>query len=71
MLTDHLLKTKKDCKKLAVGLRYIYRKELDKVWFQHDMAYGHFKDFPRRRTSDKVLGDKAFNFAKNTKYEGH
>ena len=35
------------------------------------MAYGHFKDFPRRRTSDKVLGDKAFNFAKNTKYEGH
>ena len=27
--------------------RYIYRKELD--CFQHDMAYGEFKDLPKRR----------------------
>ena len=25
-------------------LRYIYQNELDKACFQHDMAYGYFKD---------------------------
>ena len=35
------------------------------------MAYGHFKDLTRRTTSDKILRDKAFNFAKNPKYDGY
>ena len=35
------------------------------------MAYGDFKDLERRTTSDKVLIDKAFNFAKNPKYDGY
>ena len=35
------------------------------------MDYGDFKDLKRRRASDKLLGDKAFNFAKNLKYDGH
>ena len=35
------------------------------------MAYGDFKDLARRIASDKVLRDKAFNFAKNAKYDGH
>ena len=48
--------------------RYIYRNELDKVCFQHDMVYGDFKDLPRRTASDKVLRDKVFNIAKNPKY---
>ena len=26
------------------GSRYIYKSELDKACFQHDMAYGDFKD---------------------------
>ena len=34
------------------------------------MAYGEFKDLPRRTVSDKVLCDKAFNFAKYPKYDG-
>ena len=51
--------------------KYIYRNELDKVCFQHDMAYGDFKDLGRRPTSDKVLKDKAFNIAKNPKYDGY
>ena len=33
------------------------------------MAYGHFKDLARRTASDKILGDKAFNIAKNPKYD--
>ena len=34
------------------------------------MAYGYFKDLPRRRTFDKVLRDKAFDIAKSRKYGG-
>ena len=51
--------------------RYIYKNELDKACFQHDMAYGDFKDLKRRTAADKVLRDKAFNIAKNPKYEGY
>ena len=48
---------------------YIYKNELDKACFQHDMAYGDFKDLDRRRASDKVLRDKAFNIAKCNGYQ--
>ena len=51
--------------------RYIYQNELDKVCFQHDMAYGDFKDLTRRTDSDKILCDKAFNIANNPKYDGY
>ena len=47
---------------------YIYKNELDKACFQHDMAYGDFKDLAKRTVSDKVFRDKAFNIAKNRKY---
>ena len=43
---------------------YIYKKELDKACFQHDMTYGDFKDLKRRTASDKVLRDNEFNIAK-------
>ena len=33
------------------------------------MAYGDFKDLGRRTVSDKILRDKAFNIAKNPKYD--
>ena len=48
---------------------YIYKNELDKACFQHDMAYGDFKDLARRTASDKVLRDKVFNIAKNPRYD--
>ena len=48
---------------------YIYKNELDKACFQHDMAYGDFKDLKRRTASDKILRDKAFNIAKYPKYD--
>ena len=57
--------------KQAGDSRYIYGDELDKACFQHDMAYGNFKDFKKRTAADKVLRDKAFNIAKNLKYDGH
>ena len=50
---------------------YIYKNELDKDCFPHDMAYGDFKDLARKTASDKILRDKAFNIAKNPKYDGY
>ena len=50
---------------------YIYKNELDKACFQHDIPYGDFKDIKRRTPSDKILRDKAFNIAKNPKYDGY
>ena len=32
------------------------------------MTYRDFKDLSRRTASDKILRDKAFNIAKNSKY---
>ena len=51
--------------------KYIYRNELDKACFQHDVAYGGFKNLARRTASDKGLRDKAINIAKNPKYDGY
>ena len=44
--------------------KYIYQNKLDKACFQHDMAYGDFKDLPKRGAADRVLRDKGFNIAK-------
>ena len=54
--------------KLTGDSRYIYTNELDKACFQHDMAYGDFKDIAKRTAADKVLRDKAFNIAKDPTY---
>ena len=35
------------------------------------MDYGDFKNLTGRTTSDKILRDKAFNIAKNPKYDGY
>ena len=70
---DHLQKNKERIHKFKQtgDSRYIYQNELDKACFQHDMAYGNFKDLTRRTPSDKILRDKAFNITKNLKYDGY
>ena len=50
---------------------YIYENVLDKACFQHDMAYGDFKNLPKRTAADKVLRDKAFKIASDQKYDGY
>ena len=35
------------------------------------MAYGYFKDLARKTVFDKVLRNKAFDIAKNPKYDGY
>ena len=49
---------------------FIYKDELDKACFQHDMAYVKSKDLEKRTQSDKALRDKAFNIASDPKYDG-
>ena len=39
--------------------------------FQHDMAYGKYKDLERRTQSDKVLKDIALVIGNNPKYDGY
>ena len=60
MLVDHLQKNKERIQKFKEtgGSRCNYQNKLDKVCFQHGMAYGDFKDLARRTTSDKILRDK-------------
>ena len=50
---------------------FIYKNELDKACFQHDMAYGKSKDLAKRTQSDKVFRDKAFKIASGPKHEGY
>ena len=50
---------------------YIYKNELGKACFQHDMAYEDFKDLAKRTAADKVLRDKAFKIASDQKYDGY
>ena len=52
-------------------MRYIYRNELDKACFQHDSAYTDHKDLINRTEADKVLRDKAYDIASNSKYDGY
>ena len=50
---------------------FIYKNELDKACFQHDMAYGKLKDLAKKTQSDKVLRFKAFKIASDPKYDGY
>ena len=43
--------------------------KLDKACFQHDMAYGDFKNLNRTTASDKVLSCKTFHIAEDPKYD--
>ena len=50
---------------------FIYKNELDKACFQHDIAYGKSKDFTKRTESHKVLRNKTFKFASDPKYDAY
>ena len=68
----HLPETKKEFKNLCrQAIQTIYKNELDKACFQHDMAYGKSKYLIKRTQSDKVLGDKAFKVVSGPKYDGY
>ena len=50
---------------------FIYKTELDKACFKHDMVYSKTKDLVKGTQSDNVLKDKAFKIASDPKYGGY
>ena len=50
---------------------YISKNELDKACFTHDAAYFDSKDLTKRTVADKILRNRAFNIAKDPKYDGY
>ena len=50
---------------------YIYKNELDKACLTHDAAYSDSKDLTKRTIADKILKNKAFDIAKDPKYDGY
>ena len=50
---------------------FIYRNELDKACFRHDMAYRKSKDLVKRTQWNKVLKDKVFKIARDPNYDGY
>ena len=50
---------------------YIYKNELDKACFAHDAAYSDSKDLTKRTVAGKILKNKAFDIAKDPKYDGY
>ena len=72
MLVDHLLKIKKELKKFKKQkIQTIFTKmNLVRLVFNIIWLMA-FKDLAKRTVSDKFLRDKAFNIAKNPKYDGY
>ena len=50
---------------------FIYKNELDKACFKHDMTYGKSNDLSKRNQSDINLRDKAFKIGRDPKYDGY
>ena len=50
---------------------YTYKNELDKACFVHDAAYSDSKDLTKRTVADKIFKNKAFDIAKDPKYDGY
>ena len=69
----YLLETNKKIEKFMQtgNTDFIFRNELDKACFQHNIAYGKSKDFAKRTQSDKVLRDEVFKIASDPKYNGY
>ena len=56
----------------TVNTDFIYKNELDKTCFQHNIAYGKSKDLEERTQSDKVLRrNETFKIASDSKYDGY
>ena len=61
----------KHTQRITGKLSYIYKNDLGKACFQHDMAHNKFKILEKRTQSDIVLENKAFKIASNPKYNGY
>ena len=51
--------------------RLLYRNELDKACFKHDVAYAKYIDVENRLISDQKLRNSAYDIASNPIYDGY
>ena len=64
----------KHCKRIqkfreAGNLKHFYRNKLNKACFAHDAACSVNKDLDKKAISDKILKDRAYEFAGNCRYD--
>ena len=52
-------------------LKHLYRNELGKACFAHDLAYSYSKDLAKRTISDNILKNRVYEIARNCGYVGH
>ena len=50
---------------------YVFKNVLDKACFVHDAAYSDSKDLTQRTIADENLKNRAFDIAKDPKYDGY
>ena len=50
---------------------YVFKNELDKACFVHDAVYSDSKDLTKKTIVDKNLKNRAFDIAKDPKYDGY
>ena len=50
---------------------YVFKNELDKACFVHDAVYSDSKDLTKRTIADKNFKNRAFDIAKDPKYDGY
>ena len=53
------------------NLKHLYRSELDKACFAHDVAYSGSKNLANSTNLDKILKDRAYEIARYRNYNGH
>ena len=53
------------------NLKHIYKNELGKTCFSHDAACSDHKYLAKRTVSGKTVKDKAYEIARNPKYDGY
>ena len=53
------------------NLTHLYKNELDKACFAHDVAYSDTKYLAKRTIPDKILKDRAYEIARNRNCHGY
>ena len=66
----------KQCKRIQKiretgNLKYLYKNELEKACFAHDVAYSDSKNLAKRTISDKILKDRAYEICRNHQCDGY
>ena len=68
---DHLRNIIKEFKNLEKQIIENIYTEMNQLVFAHDAEYSDSEDLPKRFISEKILEERAFEIARNCKYDGY